>query len=365
MAKIIDSQLRDWAALLKLPEIQDPDLLATYQQKRLDKTELACINLLALFPYPVTKEVLMTVLEKVADKAQRPRGQRQDGLNKIFSDLLENGQPNVFKLEKTLQQLEKTGFLARADINDNNNKVATVALFQPIAAHYSTPLKNLYFDDWISYQQHLAQLNAEWARSEGNNTIQRLWFNCKRLLHSLSTTHKQQAMNKIYRPEISPLLTNLCCSYSMACRLKLHLLSGFFQRLWDKPDFCMNPEAKAFLQAEAGQALYRLGEKETALTLMERAYPVLLNERSWQAAGDVAYLLGQHTFTLDQSKSIELTRESVALAEKHRDTKTVLHRLRSLFDLYKGNGDIKEAVAIADKAKRLAQEIRSPQWAPG
>ena len=98
---------------------------------------------------------------------------------------------------------------------------------------------------------------------------------------------------------------------------------------------------------------------------MESAYPILLKENSWQAAGDVAYLLGQHTFTVDQSKSIELTLESVSLAEQQEDAQTVLQRLRSLFDLYKGNGDMYEAGLIADKAQKLAQGMRAPSLVSG
>lgn len=382
MVKIIDAQLQAWESQLKLPEVQNADLLKdaqniiigedailsdaeqkedypiqrllmTYEQKWLNTPALACLNLLALFPYPVSKEVLFTVLQGTAQQ-QEKWSQRRDGLNIILSPLLENGQPNVFKLDKALQQLDETGLL----VSSNTHGAKTVALYRPIAAYFATPLKNLYFDDWRCYQQHLVQCYEDLTLREAD-TLKRLWLNCKKLLHSLSTTHKQQAMDNIYRPEISPLLSNLCCSNSAACRLKLHLLSGFFQRLWDKTDFCISPEAKAYLQAEAGQALYRLDDESNALKLMERAYPALLKENSWQAAGDVAYLLGQHTFTLDQSKSIEFTRESVSLAEKEQDTKTVLHRMRSLFDLYKGNGNIHEASLIADKAKALAQSLQN------
>lgn len=382
MVKIIDAQLQDWENQLKLPEVKNSDLLKeaqnifidddavlsdttqkedypihrlmmTYEQKWLDTPALACLNLMALFSYPVSKEVLLTVLEGTTQQQER-WSQRRDGLNKILNPLLENGRPNVFKLETTLQELDEAGLLA----SHNTHNATTIALYRPIATYFSTPLKNRYFDDWCCYQQHLVQCYEDLALRE-TDTLKRLWLNSKKLLHSLATTHKQQAMDNIYRPEISPLLSNLCCSNSAACRLKLHLLSGFFQQLWDKTDFCISPEAKAYLQAEAGQALYRLDDQESALKLMERAYPVLLEENSWQAAGDVAYLLGQHTFTVDQSKSIEFTRKSVSLAEKEQDTKTVLHRLRSLFDLYKGNGNIQEAGLIADKAKELSQSLRN------
>lgn len=364
MVKIIDAQLQDWESRLKLPPLKNIELMAAYESKWANTPQLACLNLLALFPYPVTKDVLFTVLQG-ASTGSHQWSRRPDGLNKTLSYLLENGQPDVFKLDKALQQLDEAGFLVinpskETDSNGTTPHAISVALYQPVADYFAKPLKNLCFDDWCCYQQHLVQCYTEMTLKE-SDTIQRLWLNGKKLLHSLSTTHKQRAMDDIYRTEISPLLSNLCCSNSAACHLKLHLLSGFFQQLWDKTDFCLNPEAKSYLQAEAGQALYRLNDKEAALALMECAYPVLLKENSWQAAGDVAYLLGQHTFTQDQSKSIELTRESVSLAEKQQDTKTVLQRLRSLFDIYKGNGDIHEASLIADKAQKLAQSMRPPK----
>ena len=152
----------------------------------------------------------------------------------------------------------------------------------------------------------------------------------------------------------------------MACRLKLHLLSGFFQTLWDKTDFCISPEAKAYLQAEVGQALYRLDDKETALILIGNVLTRFSCKKiAGERAGDVAYLLGQHTFTLDQSKGIELTLDSVSFAEKQQDNKIVLQRLRSLFDIYKGNGDMHEASLIADKAQKLAKDMRTPQLVSG
>ena len=91
MIKIIDAQLQEWESQLTLPEVKnsrliteaqnivvgDDDvlldtaqkvdypiqrLMMTYEKKWLNTPELACLNLLALFPYPVSKEVLFLSL---------------------------------------------------------------------------------------------------------------------------------------------------------------------------------------------------------------------------------------------------------------------------------------------------------------
>ena len=352
-------------------------LMAAYKKKWANTAELACLYLLALFPYPVAKDVLLGTLstlnlpsEKSTPKPKRSRyypgakkmlfstwstlqasadkavssHEESFSLYQLFSHLLQDGRPDAESLEHALQKLEEAGLLT---IDGE-----VVSAFRPVGAYFADTLKTHFFDDWRLQQQQLVYYYDDLAASAEQDE-RRFWLNCKKLLHSLATTHKQQSLDEIYRPDISPQLAQHGIG-SAGYNLRLHLLNGFFQQPWEKTDFCLNAETKGYLQAEAGQALYQLGEKEQALVLLDNALQVMVKAESWTAASELAHLLGQHASNQqDMPSCIRCFQQSIDYAEQGQNTNVLLRRMRSLFQLYKKNGDIEEAGLIADKAKAL------------
>ena len=64
-------------------------------------------------------------------------------LCQTFSYLMNNGKPDIFKLDKTLGELEEAGFLAINNRKNTTVNATTVALFRPVAAYLSTANENV------------------------------------------------------------------------------------------------------------------------------------------------------------------------------------------------------------------------------
>lgn len=324
-------------------------LIAAYEKQWANSAELACLHLLSLFPYPVHRDVLLSTLSTLNTPTEKTLlGRRQfGGFQRALTPLLHEGRPDKAKLIDVLYKLMGANLL--------QIEGETISAFRPVQSHFADALKNSYFDEWRLQQQQLVYYYDDLAESAEQADL-RFWLNCKKLLHSLGTTHKQQALDEVYRPQLAPLLANKEIGIA-GYQLRLHLLSGFFQQPWDKTDFCLNPETKGYVQAEAGQALYQLGDQQQSVTLLGNAREMLVKAKSWLAAGEVAQLLGQHAAKQrDMPESIRCYQQSIDYAEQGKNTDILLRRMRSLFELYKNNGDIEQAGVIADKAKRLLSQ---------
>lgn len=363
-------------------------LMAMYKKRWANTAELGCLYLLALFPYPVAKGVLLSTLstlnlptEKVVSKPKRSgyypgakkmlfstlsnlhastekvvsKHEDSYSLYQLLGQLLQDGQPDADKLTQALHKLDD------ADLLSIEGEIVSVS--RPVGAYFADTLKTHFFDDWRLQQQQLVYYYDDLAASAEDDE-QRFWLNCKKLLHNLATTHKQQALDDIYRPDLSPQLAKQGIG-TAGYQLRLHLLSGFFQQPWEKTDFCLNAETKGYVQAEAGQALYQLGEQQQALPLLDNAREVMVKAESWTAASELAHLLGQHASDQqNMPESIRCFRQSIDYAEQGQNTNVLLRRMRSLFQLYKKNGDIKEAGLIADKAKKLLDKVQQQSAKP-
>lgn len=363
-------------------------LMAAYKKKWANTAELSCLYLLALFPYPVDKEVLLSVLstlnlptEKAVPRPKRTgyypgvkkvlfntfsnlqastekvvsKQEDSHSLYELISELLKDGQPDAEKLTHALHKLEDASLV--------NIEGERVSASRPVGAYFADTLKTHFFDDWRLQQQQLVYYYDDLAASTKHDE-QRFWLNCKKLLHSLATTHKQRAMDEVYRPYVSPQLAKQHIG-TAGYQLRLYLLSGFFQQPWEKTDFCLSAETKGYVQAEAGQALYQLGEQKQALILLDNALQVMVKEESWTAASELTHLLGQHASDQENMpESIRCFRQSIDYAEQGQNTHAALRRMRSLFQLYKKNGDIEEAGLIADKAKALLNKVSQQNAKP-
>ncbi len=331
-------------------------LMATYENMQANSPALGALYLLALFPYPVTSGTLLTTLAGLALPADKQLLQwnRTKGLHQRLRPLLVNGKPNAERLDNALQELAAAGLL--------RIEQETMSIFSSVAAYFADILRYHLFDEWRLQQQQLAYYYDD-LLLQAEDVEQHFWLHCKKLLHSLATTHKQQAMEEVYRPHIAPFLASPVSSAGL--ELRLHLLSGFFQQIWHKPDFCLQPETRGYALAETGQALYQLGEQEgTALALLNEAYSLMVEAHQWSIASDLADLLGRHAAKQqDIVQSMQLLRQSITYTEQgqQQEPLVLLRRLRSLFQLCKHHGARAEAQLIADKAQPLLQQLKQQQ----
>ncbi len=365
-------------------------LMAAYKKKWANTAELACLHLLALFPYPVDKDMLLSTLSTLnvppdiaepkqkksysgakgmllntlsnwnvpTEKSGSKDNNDSHGLYRILSYLLQDGRPDANKLTKALNKLAKAELLSIEEKAEGN----IISILRPVNVYFAESLKTHFFDDWRLHQQQLVYYYDDLA--ESTHDEQRFWFNCKKRLHSLATTHKQQALDETYRPHIAPFLAKQEIGLA-GYRLRLHLLTGFFQRQWDKTDFCLSAATKGYVQAEAGQALYQLGEQQEALKLLDNARLTLVKAESWTAADEIAHLMGQHASAQqDISEGIRRFQQCIDYAEKGQNTSILLKRMRSLFQLYKSHGDIEAAGLVADKAKSLLSQLQQKNTKP-
>lgn len=316
-------------------------LMMAFEQLWADSADIACLYVLALFPYPVSQELLRQQLSTVS----KPHVSLSAEFRKL-SAIIKGYSDN--QLTDLLHKLEQQGFLLL-----DEGKIKT---FQPVQAYFESRFKTLFFHDWQQLQHQLSKHYRERASQSGasDNNIGKFWLACKGLMHSTYGAQKKQALSTIYEPLISPYLQKSRPNSSHGNELNLYLLKPFFQQLWHKPDFSLDRTEKNRLLTWAGHSLYQLGEAQQAVELLEQTLPELTRHKSWALAGQTTALLSEYAAKQqDTLNAIELGKRSVAYSDLSNDPFALLPRLVRLMELYETNNYLSEAGALLHKAEHL------------
>jgi tetratricopeptide (TPR) repeat protein len=143
---------------------------------------------------------------------------------------------------------------------------------------------------------------------------------------------------------------------------ELTALSGFFDRLWDKPEPSLREGTQAWLLNEAGFDLRALGRLAEAGQLMSACLDALMVHENWMQAARAAGNLSELSLTLGTVGEAErYARQCVDLADRSGDAFERMGKRTTLADALHQAGRLEEAETAFREAEAM-QKARQPEY---